>query len=157
MEYVADRAPREGCVLCAIDAGATDQERHVVERTPRSFSVLNLYPYSSGHLLVVPHRHVPDITALSADEGGALFAATQRAVRALQAALGPDGFNLGVNHGRIAGAGIDDHVHVHVVPRWNGDTNFMPVLADVRVLPEHLDRTAARVRDAYAALEGEAR
>jgi len=152
MEYVGDSTPREGCVLCAIDAGATDQEKHVVERAELTFTVLNLYPYSSGHLLVVPHRHAPDLTALTTSEGTAMFVGVRRAVRALQAALGPDGFNLGVNQGRIAGAGIADHVHTHVVPRWDGDTNFMPVLADVKVLPEHLDRTAERLRAAYAEL-----
>ena len=152
MEYVSDSEPREGCVLCAIDAGGTDQEKHVVERAELTFTVLNLYPYSSGHLLVVPHRHAPDVTALSPAEGAGMFLGVQRAVRALQAALGPDGFNLGVNQGRIAGAGIADHVHTHVVPRWDGDTNFMPVLADVKVLPEHLDRTAERLRAAYAEL-----
>jgi len=152
MEYVGDSTPREGCVLCAIDAGGTDQEKHVVERAELTFTVLNLYPYSSGHLLVVPHRHAPDLTALTTSEGTAMFVGVRRAVRALQAALGPDGFNLGVNQGRIAGAGIADHVHTHVVPRWDGDTNFMPVLADVKVLPEHLDRTAERLRAAYAEL-----
>ena len=152
MEYVGDPTPREGCVLCAIDAGGTDQEKHVVERAELTFTVLNLYPYSSGHLLVVPHRHAPDVTALTSAEGAGMFLGARRAVRALQAALGPDGFNLGVNQGRIAGAGIADHVHTHVVPRWDGDTNFMPVLADVKVLPEHLDRTAERLRAAYAEL-----
>jgi len=152
MEYVGDSTPREGCVLCAIDAGGTDQEKHVVERAELTFTVLNLYPYSSGHLLVVPHRHAPDLTALTTSEGTAMFVGVRRAVRALQAALGPDGFNLGGNQGRIAGAGIADHVHTHVVPRWDGDTNFMPVLADVKVLPEHLDRTAERLRAAYAEL-----
>jgi ATP adenylyltransferase len=105
-------------------------------------------------VLVVPHRHAPDVTALSPAEGAAMFGAVQRAVRALQAALGPDGFNIGINHGRVAGAGIADHVHTHVVPRWDGDTNFMPVLADVKVLPEHLDRTAERLRAAYRELAG---
>jgi len=152
MEYVGDRTPREGCVLCAIDAGETDQERHVVERAAQTFTVLNLYPYSSGHLLVVPHRHVPDILGLAPEEGAALFEGVRRAVLALTAALAPDGFNMGINQGRIAGAGLDDHVHAHVVPRWDGDTNFMPVLADVKVMPEHLDRTAARLREAYAGL-----
>jgi ATP adenylyltransferase len=156
MEYVGDRTPRQGCVLCAIDAGGTDQERHVVERAAETFTVLNLYPYSSGHLLVVPHHHVPDVTGLSSDEGAGLFVAVRRAVLALQAALAPDGFNMGINQGHVAGAGIDDHVHAHVVPRWEGDTNFMPVLADVKVMPEHLDRTAERLRAAYATLAGEA-
>lgn len=154
MEYVSDRTPPEGCVLCAIDAGTTDQERHVVERVEGTFTVLNLYPYSSGHLLVVPHHHVPDITALTTAEGAAMFEATQRAVRALQEALRPDGFNIGINHGTVAGAGIAGHVHTHVVPRWEGDVNFMPVLGDVKVIPEHLDRTAERLRAAYAGLTG---
>src|SRR4029077_17683877 len=96
-----------------------------------------------------------DVTALSPAEGAAMFASVQRAVRALQAALGPDGFNIGINHGRGRGAGIAAHVHTHVGPRWDGDTNFMPVLADVKVLPEHLDRTAERLRDAMAAVEGD--
>jgi ATP adenylyltransferase len=156
MEYVGERTPPEGCVLCAIDAGTTDQERHVVERAELTFTVLNLYPYSSGHVLVVPHRHAPDIVSLSPAEAAALTHGVQRGVRALQAALGPDGFNMGINQGTIAGAGIADHVHAHVVPRWDGDTNFMPVLADVKVMPEHLDRTAERLRAAYARIANEA-
>jgi ATP adenylyltransferase len=104
--------------------------------------------------MVVPRRHVADLTDLDAAEATAVITAAQRAVRALRAALAPDGFNLGVNSGAAAGAGIADHFHMHVVPRWSGDTNFMPVLADVKVIPEHMEQTAAKLRDAYAKLAG---
>jgi ATP adenylyltransferase len=150
MEYVAAGQSDQGCVLCAIAAGDDAESRLVVDRGELVFTVLNLYPYSSGHLMVVPIRHVPAISDLTVEEGGAVFAATQRAVHALDAAMSPQGFNLGANQGRAAGAGIDDHFHLHVVPRWNGDTNFMPVLADAKVIPEHMDRTAERLRAAFA-------
>lgn len=153
MEYVGGGADsRSGCVLCAIAKGDSPQERHVVERATTTLTVLNLYPYSSGHVMVVPYRHVGDLVDLTDDEAAAVIAGAQRAVAALRLALRPDGFNLGINQGRCAGAGIADHVHLHVVPRWEGDTNFMPVLSDVKVLPEHLDRTAERLRHAYATL-----
>ena len=155
MEYVGAAEAAGGCILCAIGGGATEQARHVVENTELTFTVLNRFPYSSGHLMVVPRRHVADIVGLDEAEAAALIAGARRAVTALGSALGPDGYNLGINQGRVAGAGIADHVHLHVVPRWDGDTNFMPVLADVKVLPEHLDRTAAALRDALAALGGD--
>jgi ATP adenylyltransferase len=121
----------------------------VVERTALTVTVLNRFPYSSGHVMVVPRRHAPDILALSPDEGSAVFSGMQRAVEALDAAMNPGGYNIGINQGAVAGASVE-HVHLHVVPRWGGDTNFMPVLADTKVLPEHLDATAARLRAAYA-------
>jgi ATP adenylyltransferase len=151
MAYVGGERTHEGCVLCAVGRGEDDGNR-VVEQAELTYTVLNLFPYSSGHVMVVPRRHVADITGLDAAEGTALFAGAQRAVRALQDALGPDGFNLGVNTGHAAGAGIAEHVHLHVVPRWSGDTNFMPVLADVKVLPEHMEQTAQKLRDAYTRL-----
>jgi len=151
MAYVGGERTHQGCVLCAI-ADGDDQANRVVERAELTFTVLNLFPYSSGHVMVVPRRHVPDLTGLEEAEGTAVFAATRRAVLALQDALKPDGFNVGVNTGLAAGAGITDHVHQHVVPRWSGDTNFMPVLADVKVLPEHMEQTAATLREAYARL-----
>lgn len=157
MEYLdADEPPAEGeddvCILCAIADLEHPQAAHVVERRALTYTVLNRYPYSSGHLMVVPLRHVPHITDLDDAEAAAVMLGAQRAVRVIEAAYAPAGFNLGINHGRAAGAGIHEHVHLHVVPRWQGDTNFMPVLADVRVMPEHLDRSAERLRAAYAAL-----
>jgi ATP adenylyltransferase len=121
----------------------------VVERTALTVTVLNRFPYSSGHVMVVPRRHVPDILALTPDEGSAVFSGMQRAVEALDAAMKPGGYNIGINQGAAAGASVE-HVHLHVVPRWGGDTNFMPVLADTKVLPEHLDATATKLRAAYA-------
>ena len=157
MEYLAAEGPapdEEGdeCILCTIGGEEHPQASHVVERRALTYTVLNRYPYSSGHLMVVPFRHVPHITDLDEAESIALMSGAQRAVRAIEAAYAPAGFNLGINHGRAAGAGIHEHVHLHVVPRWGGDTNFMPVLADVRVMPEHLDRSAERLRAAYEAL-----
>ena len=153
MQYVgADRSDAgEECILCAIAKGGHAQEAHVVERAELTFTILNRYPYASGHLMVVPLRHAAHLTDLDAGEATAVILGAQRAVRALESAMSPHGFNVGINHGRAAGAGIDDHVHVHVVPRWGGDTNFMPVLADVRVIPEALDEAARRIRDGYAA------
>jgi ATP adenylyltransferase len=152
MAYVGGERTHEGCVLCAIGEGDDDANR-VVEQAELTFTVLNLFPYSSGHVMVVPRRHVAELTDLDGGEATAVMAGAQRAVRALRQALGPDGFNLGVNSGSAAGAGITDHFHLHVVPRWSGDTNFMPVLADVKVIPEHMEQTAAKLREAYAQLE----
>jgi ATP adenylyltransferase len=154
MAYVGGERTHEGCVLCAVGDGGDEDGNRVVEQAELTYTVLNLFPYSSGHVMVVPRRHVADLTDLDAAESAAVIAAAQRAMRALRAALDPDGFNLGVNSGGAAGAGITDHFHMHVVPRWSGDTNFMPVLADVKVIPEHMEQTAAKLRDAYAKLAG---
>ena len=153
MAYVRGERTHEGCVLCAIAAG-DDEGNRVVEQAELTFTVLNLFPYSSGHVMVVPRRHVADLTDLDDAESAAIMAGAQRALRVLHDALTPDGFNLGLNAGHAAGAGIADHFHLHVVPRWEGDTNFMPVLADVKVLPEHMEETAAKLRAAYARLAG---
>lgn len=150
--YVSgDDAREQGCFLCRAAAGEGSDARLVVDRDDLTFTILNRFPYSSGHVMAVPASHVADIIDLNTDEGAALFSATQRALRALRVAMRPDGFNVGVNLGTVAGASTD-HLHVHVVPRWGGDTNFMPVVADVKVLPEDLDSTAARLREAYARL-----
>jgi ATP adenylyltransferase len=111
---------------------------------------MNLYPYSSGHLMVAPYRHVAAPGELDADERAEMWELLDRALAVLREVLAPHGFNAGLNLGRVAGAGVEDHIHLHVVPRWNGDTNFMPVLADVKVMPEHLRLTAERIRSAWA-------
>jgi ATP adenylyltransferase len=121
-----------------------------VHRGRLALVMLNAFPYASGHLMVAPHRHVASLEDLEADERDELGELTVRALRALRAALGPDGFNVGVNLGQVAGAGFADHVHQHVVPRWEGDTNFMPVVGDTRVLPEALDATRDEVARAFA-------
>jgi ATP adenylyltransferase len=120
-----------------------------VHRGSRAFVLLNKFPYSSGHLMVAPHRHVGDFGALERGEALEIHRLADEGMRALFAVYEPDGFNLGRNLGRVAGAGVVDHVHLHVVPRWSGDTNFMPVLADVKVLPEHLTATRARLAEAW--------
>src|ERR1700694_2665022 len=150
MAYIEGAAsPPDACFLCTAAAADAPDDVHVVEQTPLTITVLNRFPYSSGHVMVVPRRHGAAILALTADEGSAVFSGTQRAVQALNAALHPGGYNIGINQGAAPGASVE-HVHLHVVPRWGGDTNFMPVLADTKVLPEHLDATAAKLRGAYA-------
>ena len=109
---------------------------------------MNRFPYTSGHLMAAPVRHTPGVLAMTTDEGAAIFAAIRRAIQVLTDAMHPDGFNIGVNQGSAAGASAE-HVHHHVVPRWSGDTNFMPVLGDVKVLPEDLETTAANLREAF--------
>jgi ATP adenylyltransferase len=151
LEYVqqADEAP--GCVFCAEGAGdVPEDDSLLVRRGDVALVVANKFPYSSGHLLVAPLRHVGTLAELTVDEAAEIHDLSVAALAALDATYGPDGFNLGWNLGRVAGAGIVDHVHLHVVPRWSGDTNFMPVLADVKVLPEHLLTTRDRLRTAWS-------
>lgn len=152
MAYVGGDEPApDGCPLCLVGAGSTEQSRHVVARTNQTFTVLNRYPYSVGHVMVVPNRHIAGLDELNPAESTALLGDATRAVEALKLAMRPQGFNLGINCGPAAGSSID-HLHLHVVPRWAGDTNFMPVLADVKVMPEHLDATAEKLRQAYSQL-----
>jgi ATP adenylyltransferase len=150
MEYVG-KAGNDGgsCFLC--EAAEDGANPHVVERGDATLTVLNRFPYSSGHVLIAPRTHVPDLVSAPADVATAVIQAVRRAIRALDAALKPGGYNVGLNHGSVAGASVE-HLHMHVVPRWGGDTNFMPVLGDVKVLPDHLLRTAEQLRTAFAAL-----
>ena len=136
--YLAEvTTPDSGCVLCRV----LEEGSQVVHRGQYAAAVLNAYPYTSGHLMVMPVRHVGEIEDLSADEGAGVWAMVTDAVRALKSAYRPEGLNLGVNLGRPAGAGVPGHFHVHCLPRWNGDPNFMTSVAEVRVLPESLDAT----------------
>ncbi|MDQ4019090.1 MAG: HIT domain-containing protein [Actinomycetota bacterium] len=144
LEYIQAADEQEGCFFCrAIEA--PDEESLVVHRGDEAFVLLNRYPYSSGHLMVAPVRHEGEFGALSAEEALAVHRLAAVALGVLTDTMRPQGFNLGWNLGRIAGAGIVDHVHLHVVPRWAGDTNFMPVLADVKVMPEALEETRAKL------------
>jgi ATP adenylyltransferase len=150
MAYVSScpSADEEGCFLCAAANKPASETSLVVDRDELTLTLLNRYPYSSGHLMVAPLRHTADLVSLTPDEGAAVFTATQRAIRAVTDAMHPGGFNIGVNQGAAAGASIE-HFHLHVVPRWGGDTNFMPVLGDVKVLPEHLETTARSLRASF--------
>jgi ATP adenylyltransferase len=149
IEYVgADRT--DPCPLCLAASGDGQEGKLVIDRGRRCLTMLNAFPYASGHLMTLPLRHVGALEALESDELTELMSLAQRAVRALREVMRPHGFNLGVNLGTAAGAGIDEHLHLHVVPRWEGDTNFMPLLADTRVLPEALDATRKRLAAAIA-------
>jgi ATP adenylyltransferase len=150
LEYVQGADDAQGCVFCTALEG-DDEERLVVHRGRSAFVLLNRYPYASGHLMVAPRRHVGDLGGLTDDEALEIHRLAAHGLRVLGDVYGPDGYNLGWNLGRPAGAGVVDHVHLHVVPRWAGDTNFMPVLADVRVLPEHLIESRRRLADGWPA------
>jgi ATP adenylyltransferase len=137
----------EGCPFCVLPARGAEHDREtlIVHRGEHCYVILNAYPYNPGHCMVVPYRHIPDFDALSPEEARELTDLSQQTVRALRAASGPQAFNIGLNVGQVAGAGIADHIHQHVVPRWSGDTNFMPVIGQTRVLPELLEQTYRRL------------
>jgi ATP adenylyltransferase len=148
LEYIQQADELEGCLFCLAAAGE-DVETLVVHRGTHAFALLNKFPYASGHLLVAPFRHIGEFSALTDEESLELHRLAEGGMAALAETFAPQGYNLGWNLGRIAGAGVVDHVHLHVVPRWAGDTNFMPVLADVKVLPEHLTETRAKLAAAW--------
>ena len=146
MRYIenADAAP--GCIFCTKPAESRDDENLILWRGQWTFIILNAFPYANGHLMVTPYQHTANLDDLADEELLEMMTAARRGVSLLQTAFKPDGFNIGINMGRVAGAGIADHVHIHVVPRWNGDTNFMPVLGDVRVIPESLQVVYDRLK-----------
>ena len=148
LEYVESADDQPGCVFCLARDG-DDTERLIVHRGQHALVMLNKFPYASGHFLVAPYRHLGDYGELSDDEVLELHRLASTGIGALAETYAPQGYNLGWNLGRIAGAGIVDHVHLHVVPRWAGDTNFMPVLADLKVIPEHLSETRERLAAAW--------
>lgn len=153
MQYIskADDPTNAGeCIFCAFPAENNDEERLILLRGDRAFIILNAYPYSNGHLMVTPFHHTSDLNDLDDAEMLEMMALTRQGVNLLKKAFRPDGFNIGMNMGRVAGAGIADHVHIHIVPRWSGDTNFMPVLADVRVIPESLAAVYRRLIEVAA-------
>jgi ATP adenylyltransferase len=150
LQYVTGGHAPPGCVFCTADTGADPaQAALVVHRGATSFVILNLFPYNNGHLMVVPGRHIATLAEATADELQELMQLTQRAEIVLRAAYQPHGINVGINIGRAAGAGLAEHLHIHLVPRWNGDTNFMTTVGDSRVLPESLDATACRLRPLF--------
>ncbi len=138
IEYVTSEKGGE-CIFCAAASADDDAAHLVVERRQHCFTMLNAFPYAPGHVMIVPHRHIDGLGDLSDGEALELMQLTRRAIAALSDVMTPAGFNVGLNLGTVAGAGIADHLHLHVVPRWQGDTNFMPVLADTHVLPQALD------------------
>jgi len=155
MAYIAPKTPQLGCIFCTKPATQNDEEEYILYRGEHCFMLLNLYPYSNGHLMIAPYQHVGTIEKLDAATLADLMAQAQLALRALRVAMKPDGFNMGINEGKVAGAGYADHMHLHVVPRWEGDTNFMPVLADVKVMPEHLDTVYKQLKLVLTTLKDE--
>jgi len=145
MEYILGNDKTKGCIFCNKPKEQNDRENLIVFRGDKTFIIMNRYPYNNGHLMITPYAHVGDFSGLSDEETAEISIGIRRCTDVLRDALNPDGFNVGINIGKAAGAGIDDHLHVHVVPRWSGDTNFMPVLADVKIMPEYLDDTYDRL------------
>jgi ATP adenylyltransferase len=163
MEYILspkdkDAGARPGCIFCNFPATdpAKFRENLVLVANEHYSVMLNRYPFAAGHVMVIPRKHVAQLDELTSDESDALFRAVREVGLRMRALLKPQGMNYGINEGVAAGAGIADHLHVHLVPRWSGDTNFMPVIADVRVMPEHLDATFVRLHPAVADLPGAA-
>jgi ATP adenylyltransferase len=151
MEYI--NAPHDEdveCVFCHLHNEDRDEKNLILGREKHAFAMLNAYPYNPGHLMVAPFRHVGEFEDLSADELRDANMLLQRSVRAMRDEMQPDGYNVGMNLGRVAGAGVPGHVHWHAVPRWNGDTNFMPVVGHTRVLPESLDDTYRKLQPRFA-------
>jgi ATP adenylyltransferase len=139
----------DDCIFC-IKPALDDESALVVRRGDRCFVMLNAFPYTSGHVMVAPYEHTADLAGLDEETALELMTLTQESVRAIRVAYSPDGFNVGANLGTVAGAGVADHLHFHVVPRWEGDTNFMSVIGEVRVLPESLEDTQRRLKEAFA-------
>ena len=145
MQYIANDKS-DGCIFCSALAQNNDRETLILYRGRHAFIMLNKYPYNNGHLLVVPYTHTGDLSALDADTLGELMTLVARAIEWLKLASGPEGFNAGLNLGKAGGAGVTAHLHFHIVPRWSGDTNFLTVTGETRVLPEWLDDTWSRLR-----------
>ena len=141
--YVKDAGKHveEECIFCAKPAERDDEANLIVHRGERCFVILNKFPYTNGHLMVAPYEHLASLPELDQDTVSELMSLAQRAMTILEEAYSPHGYNVGFNQGRVAGAGVEHHIHMHVVPRWGGDTNFMPVLADTRVMPQTLEQS----------------
>jgi ATP adenylyltransferase len=152
LQYIESSNKYPGCIFCDFPKQNADSERLIVHRSTHAYIILNAYPYSNGHLMVVPFQHTNQLDTLSDAELLDIMRLNRLGINLLKAVYNPHGFNLGVNMGTVAGAGIAEHIHWHIVPRWNGDTNFMPVLADIRVIPESLEVCYQRLKEALPSL-----
>lgn len=141
MTYILNEHKPEGCIFCPGTDRSKDRERLILYVDDRTMVIMNKFPYVNGHLLVAPQRHVSDFEGLNEEEILALSLMVKKTIAVLKDFYKPDGFNIGINLGKVAGAGVEQHLHYHIVPRWHGDTNFMTVLADIRVIPEHIQQT----------------
>jgi ATP adenylyltransferase len=138
---------QDGCLFC--DA-PKETDSLLIKKGVHSFAIMNRFPYTTGHCMVAPYRHTGDIDELNDEEGADIFSLVRELTASVKRSLGPEGFNIGINMGAVAGAGIADHIHVHIVPRWKGDTNFMPVVADVHIVSEHIEKTLAKIKGALS-------
>ncbi len=148
MEYIQEEKAG-GCILCEKPGQDNDAANYILYRGDKNFIIMNRYPYNTGHLMIVPYRHIASLEELTDEERHEHFDIVSRSIRVLRQVLSPDGFNLGINIGKVAGAGIEDHVHTHIVPRWQGDTNFMPVISDIKVVPEALAETYKKLKGKF--------
>jgi ATP adenylyltransferase len=148
MEYIEMEKPK-GCILCEKPKQDNDAENYILYRGGKNFIILNIYPYNPGHLMIAPYRHISSLEEMTEEERNEHFDIVSRSVEVLRRELNPDGFNLGTNIGRAAGAGIADHVHTHIVPRWQGDTNYMTVVSDTKVVPEALAKTYQKLKGKF--------
>jgi ATP adenylyltransferase len=153
IESFAEKKRDRGCIFCeASKESPEDPQSLLIHKSELTFTLLNLYPYNNGHLMIVPYSHKSDINLLTTEENIEIMEKIQAAVKALRLFSSPEGFNIGANIGKVSGAGIDEHIHFHVVPRWNGDTNFMPVLGEVKVISQDLLSTKKKLIEAYKSL-----
>ena len=150
MAYIKGAERMEGCIFCDLPGENDDDKTLILGRGDRAYVIMNKFPYNSGHLMVAPFRHVADLRELEPAELEEIMAWSQRCMQALQETMTPHGYNVGINQGTVAGAGVKDHIHQHVVPRWGGDTNFMTTVGEVKVLPESLEETYAKLKPHFA-------
>ena len=151
LAYVKDASKdiEEECIFCAKPAQDDDEANLIVHRGERSFVILNLFPYTNGHLMVAPYAHLGRLQELGSETLAEMMALAQRSMDRLEQVYEPHGYNVGLNQGRVAGAGVEHHIHMHVVPRWGGDTNFMPVIADTKVMPQSIEQSFAALKGAF--------
>ena len=153
MDYILDaKGESDGCIFCDLPGQNKDKENLIVYRSEKSFVMLNKFPYNNGHAMVIPYQHMAEYTALADAVLLDIQVVIKKTVRAIQASMQPHGLNIGLNLGRTAGAGIDDHIHYHIVPRWNGDTNFMPVISGTKVVSEALEQTWQKLTDQFSTI-----
>jgi len=144
IEYIENSGDEE-CIFCAIPSEKKDSKNLLLERGELCFSLMNRYPYNNGHIMIAPYRHIDSIVLLTEEENTEMYKLLKRLICVMNELMNPQGYNIGFNMGKTAGAGFDGHIHMHIVPRWNGDTNFMPVIADTKVMPEYIEKTYKKI------------
>lgn len=155
MEFIQElREKGSGCLFCEMGAAGDDRERMVLHRGKHCYTMLNRFPYNNGHIMIVPYKHTGDLLELSDEEHAEIMRMCAHSVKIMTESMDAEGFNCGFNIGAVAGAGIRDHIHLHVVPRWSGDSNFMPVISDTRTMPEYLEKTYDRLIGGYSKIQG---